>query len=171
MRTLEKTSFFIKFPILENIFKPTANLPFEMAGTDPELKAGCLLGEKTWSRGSFRLKVLQFCSHVHCCWNTACPPSSRKSLYINHSVRIQPETRRCLIPLETILLLNCISCFDNAQRESSVQANRSRYWSPPSYMWTLTKKVLSENSELYFFPTQVCFKCIMHYRITGCYMG
>lgn len=47
MRTLEKTSFFIKFPILENIFKPTANLPFEMAGTDSELKAGGLLGGKT----------------------------------------------------------------------------------------------------------------------------
>lgn len=128
-----KNAFFIKFPILENIFKLTLRCLL-MAGTDPELKAESPLGEKTWNRESFRLRVPQFCCHVHCCWNAACPPSSQKSLYIHHSVRIQPEMWRCLIPSETILLLDCISCFNNVQRESSLQANRSSWCCPLSYM-------------------------------------
>lgn len=52
MRTLEKYSFVIKFPLLENIFKPTANLPFEMAGIDPELKTGGQLGERCGVEGT-----------------------------------------------------------------------------------------------------------------------
>lgn len=65
------------------------NLPFEKVGTDPELKAGDLLRER---REAERASDYRSCSsHVRCCCNTACPTSSQKSLYIQHSVRIQPD--------------------------------------------------------------------------------